>query len=132
LETADGEVRYVAETVDLWTPESLFERKWALAVIDAALARIRDEYKTKGREDRFDALYPLIAPAAIPPTHTEIADRIGCSVGAVKIAAHRLRAQLGVTLREEIASTIDSECDEMGDKAVDDELAILLSALRGE
>lgn len=131
-ETADGETRYEAEPVEHWTPESLFRRKWALAVIDSALARIRQEYKSKGREDRFDALYPLVAPSATAPAHAEIAERLDCSVGAVKVAAHRLRGQLGTTLREEIADTVDSEADQMGERAIDDELAILLAALRGE
>lgn len=130
FETREGEKRYSAEPVDNWTPDKLFLRHWALTVIDAATARVRLEYEAKDRGDRFAALMPLIAPASMPPTHAEIGEKLGCSAGAVKVAAHRLRQQFAQAMREEIASTIDTT--DLGDAAIDEELSTLLAALRNQ
>ena len=130
IESAAGEQRYDNEPVDQWTPEALFDRRWALAVIDAAMERLRQEYEAKGRSDRFAALQPLIAPSGIPPTHAEIARRLDCTPNSVKVAAHRLRMQFGEALREEVAMTVDAT-SETDDKTVDQELQFLLAALQG-
>lgn len=130
FETLEGEKRYATEPVDGWTAERLYLRRWALTVIDAAIARVRLEYESKGRAERFEILAPLIAPSSIPPSHAEIAEQLGCSTGAVKVAAHRLRGQFARSMREEIAATLD--VTDLGDKAIDDELTTLLSALRSD
>lgn len=142
LDTADGERRYVTEPVEKWTAEKLYERRWAMAVIDTAFARVREEYAAKGRAERFDALGPLVAPAGTPPTHAEVAEQLQCSIGSVKVAVHRLRQQFGAALRNEIASTLDVDCtrfsgessagESSADESVADELQVLLRALRGE
>ncbi len=132
LASSDGELRYDLEPVDQWTPERLFERRWALAVIDAAMGRLREEYAAKGRLERFDALQPLIAPAGDPPPQAEIADQLGCSLNSVKVAAHRLRQQFGAALREEVALTVDPADAKDPEDLVSDELQILLAALRGD
>ncbi len=132
MQTATGEQLYAAELVEKWTPQKLYDRRWALAVIDRALARVRGAYQDKGRADRFDALCPLIAPSATPPTHAELAKQLQCSVGSIKVAAHRLRQQFSAALREEIAATVDIEAGQSEVNAIDDELRILLQALRGD
>ena len=101
-------------------------------MIDTALAEVRQQYLEKGKVDRFDALCPLVAPAAEPPSHAEVARGLGCSVGSVKIAAHRLRQQFGAALRAEVGRTVDPGVDPSGDQTIHDELQLLLSALRGE
>lgn len=132
METREGERRYESEPVERWTAEKLYERRWAIAVIDSAMGRLREEYADKGRGERFDALCPLVAPAGEPPTHAEIAEQLNCSVGSIKVAVHRLRQQFGAALREEIASTVDLNGDETAEQAVNDEMQILMRALRGE
>lgn len=132
LETSDGESIYQSEPVDKWSPEKLYERQWALAAIDTALKQVRDQYADKGKEEQFLALCPLVAPAAVAPSHAEVAERLDCSVGSVKVAAHRLRQQFGAALRAEISQTGDLDSDPHGSEAISQELQFLLSALRGE
>ena len=132
LASYDGESIYQNEPVEQWTPEKLFDRQWALATIDTALKHVREQYADKGKADRFDALCPLVAPAAEPPTHAEVAERLKCSVGSVKVSAHRLRQQFAAALRAEISETIDSDADPGGGDAIAEELQFLLAALRGE
>jgi RNA polymerase sigma-70 factor (ECF subfamily) len=134
LDIAAGEVRYARERSHRWTAEKLFDRQWALTVIEAAFSRVRDAYQAKGRTERFDALRPLIAPAGAPPSQAEVAEQLGCSEGAVRIAAHRLRQQFSDALREEIAGTLELDPNNVGpqseaERAIDDELKELLAAL---
>ena len=131
-ESCDGESIYGAEPVEQWSPEKLYQRRWALAVIEGATNQVRQQYKDKGKADRFDALFPLVAPSGKPPTHAEVADQLECSPGSVKVAAHRLRQQFGVALRAEIGNTVDIQDEPLGEGAIEDELQILLAALRGD
>ena len=98
--------------------------------VDVQLIRVHDP--DTGRQDRFDALAPLVAPSGSPPPHAEVAAKLKCSVGSIKVSAHRLRQQFGAALREEIAQTVDVSGDEPGEQAINDELQVLLKALRGE
>lgn len=127
-----GELRYAVEPTEHWTAEKLFQRQWALSVIDAAFAQVRLQYEAKGRCDRFDALRPLVAPSTSGPSIEEVARQLGCSVGAAKVAAHRLRQQFGDTIREEIARTLEAQPGESLEQAVEEELGLLLAALTGQ
>ena len=103
------------------TPEQIFDRRWALQLIQLATQRVRDG----GQAEWFDHLEPFIAPASDPPSHAEVAEQLEASVGAVKTAIHRLRKRFGVALQEETSETIDHRDD------VKDELRILMEALSG-
>ncbi len=129
LESAAGEKRYDIEPVDQWTPERLYERRWALAVIESAMQRLRSEYEAKGRLERFEALKLLVAPSGTPPTQAAVAEQLSCSVNSVKVAAHRLRRQFAEALREEVAMTVDVS-DANDESLVDEELKLLLAALQ--
>ncbi len=131
LDAADGEARYACEPTDDWTAEKLFQRQWALSVIDSAFSRVRAEYEAKGRSERFDALRPLVAPSGTPPSQAEVAQQLDCRVEAVKVAAYRLRQQFGDALREEIARTVDVDDDRDVAQAIEEELNLLLTALGG-
>ncbi len=130
LSVHEGEDRYRNEPVDQWTAERLFERRWAMQIIDAGLARLRADQITRGRGERFDALRPLIVAAPGAPTQAEVAEQLGVSVGSVKVSVHRLRQQFGSRLREEIAATIDAKNAEEQQKRVDEELRELMLALQ--
>lgn len=139
LDAVDGETRYAAERSDQWTAERLYERRWALAVIDAAFHRVRIDYEAKGRSERFNALRPLVAPSERTPALDDVAAKLGCSAGAVKVAAHRLRQQFAQALRDEVARTMDvaatdqsSGAGDLAEVAIQQELNELMAALRGE
>jgi RNA polymerase sigma-70 factor (ECF subfamily) len=127
LDFESGEDHYLREPADERTPERLFERRWALTVLDAALERLRDAHERAGRLDLFDALRPTIGAGGPDgdARWAEVGARLGMSEGAVKVAAHRLRRRYRELLREIIAETVADPSE------VDDEIRHLMSALAG-
>ncbi len=118
----DGEGRYAREPADPATPESLFERAWALTLLEHALRRLREEARASGKEALFEALKPALQGAGTLP-YAEIAGHAGMSEGAVKEAARRMRARYRELLRGEVAWTVEDPAD------VGDELRHLMASL---
>ena len=113
------------EPADPATADKIFERRWALTLLDQVLRRLRREYVTTGREKLFEQLKPTLTEASRSVRYAEIATRLGTSEGAVKVAVHRLRQQYRDLLRAEIADTVANPAE------VDDELRSLFAALAG-
>lgn len=111
-----------AEPRDERTPEQEYERRWALATLERALAALERDESTAGRSTAFAELRGLLTDPA-ESSHRDIAERLGQTEAGVKIAVHRLRKRFGERLRSAIAETV-SDPDE-----VDDELKHLLRAL---
>jgi RNA polymerase sigma-70 factor (ECF subfamily) len=126
LDFSDGERRLQREPHHDWTAERVFERRWALTLLDHVLARLGEDYAGKGKGPLFEQLRPFLTGEPTDTSYHDVAVRCGLSEGAIKVAVHRLRQRYRDTLRSEIAQTVASESD------VDDELQYLLSALRGE
>jgi len=124
IDAAEGERRYSAEK-DSETPEALFDRRWALETLSAALRRTAARARSGAAEraDRFEALLPLLWDDG--PPQREVATTLGISETAVKVALHRLRAQVREDLRAEVLETLTDPAD------VEDELRFLATALRG-
>lgn len=108
------------------SPEQEFERAWALELIARATLRLREEYESRGRAEVFGALEETLDGGEGDRSHAERADELGCSVGAVKVAAHRLRQRLGELIRDEISQTV------AGADGIDAELQALCAALGSE
>jgi len=119
----DAEGRYRVEPVEAATPESLYERRWALTVIDRVLDRLRQEWDASGRVAEFDELKASLLGQSPPGGYAGVAGRLGTTEGAVKTAVHRLRRRFQAELRRDIAETVASP-DE-----VDDEIRYLVRAL---
>lgn len=117
-----GESRLGIEPADAETPERAFERRWALTLLDRALGRLRDRYEADGRAEWFAALAPALAGDR-SVSYAELADRLGSTEGAVKVAVHRMRERCREALRLEIAETVADPTE------VDDELRQLFRAL---
>ena len=127
LDFSSGENRYnLIEPVDHLTPERLYEKRWALALLDLVLGRLREEFQTAGKLHLFDALKQFLAGGAQKPAYAEVGQRLGMSEAAVKVAVHRLRRRYRELLKEEIARTI------VEPDTVEDELKDLLAALGSE
>ena len=123
LDGGDAEERYRFEPVDRLTPELVYERRWALTVLEKALRRLQSEEEVEGRGERFALLRPLLTQGDPDRSYAEIAAELGASEGAIRTALHRLRRRFGETLRSEIAQTV-AAADE-----VDDEVKLLLQTL---
>ena len=118
---ADG--RFVREPVEHLTPENEFERNWALAVLERALARLEREYAKRGRQRLFERLKPALVAPDDSDSRLAMAQDLGTTEGAVKVALHRMRAAFRESLRQEITDTVGGERD------LDDELRLLIDAL---
>jgi RNA polymerase sigma factor (sigma-70 family) len=119
----DAEERYRFEPVEPSTPETLYERRWALTVIDRVLAQLRGEWEAGGRGAEFDALKTALLHGAPDGGYAAVARQLGTSEGAVKVAVHRLRRKFQSRLRQDIAETVSDPAD------IDDEIRYLVRAL---
>ena len=86
----------------------MFERHWAIALLDQVMERLRAEYLVSGRDGLFEELEACLVRDAAALPYAEIGARLGLSEGAVKMAMRRLRARYQVILREEISRTVAS------------------------
>ncbi len=123
LDGRDAEDRYRVEPADILTPERLFERRWALTLLEEVLARLRADFAARGKERLFDLLRGTLVGERDAPPYREVARRLGMTEGAVKVAVHRLRQQYRDLLREEIGRTVESP------EQIDDEIRDLFAAL---
>jgi RNA polymerase sigma-70 factor (ECF subfamily) len=121
LDFADADHRYSREPAHDDTPERLFDRRWALDLLDRALAELRGEYEDSGRGKLFDALKGTLTGAE--EAYVDLAERLAMTEGAVKVAVHRLRQRYRDRLRAAIAETVEKPED------VDDEVRDLFAAL---
>lgn len=120
LDAEGAESLYRLEPTDDVTPEKLFEKRWAKTVLDRALARLEESYAGRGHGDQFHTLRPYLTGAEKNRSYGEVAEELEMTVGAVKVAVHRLRRRFGRQLRKEIAETVASE------DRIDDEIRFLL------
>jgi RNA polymerase sigma-70 factor (ECF subfamily) len=125
IDAAAAETGCTFEPADPVTAEKLYERRWALTLLDCVLRRLRREYVQSGREKLFEALKSTLTEANRSVRYADIAGTLGTSEGAVKVAVHRLRQQYRDLLRAEIAQTVASPAE------VEDELRSLFAALAG-
>jgi len=119
LEFDDGERRYQFEPTDELTPERIYERRWASAVLETAMQRLEESLARAGRERLFKQLKPFVFDEQ-PGKYESLARELDMTEGALRVSVHRLRRQFGLLLREVIAETVDPENE------VDDELHYLL------
>jgi RNA polymerase sigma-70 factor (ECF subfamily) len=119
----EAEARYASEPADRLTPERLYERQWALALLESVARRLRGEYESAGKGELYAALQGAVTGCS--PDYGEQAARLGQSEGALRVAAHRLRQRYRALLREEIAQTVERPEDVEAELA---ELRRVLSA----
>lgn len=124
LDEHEAEERYRFEPADPATPETVFERRWAEAVLDRVLTRLESEYR--GHALGFANLQPyLVEDKGVAP-FAEAAARLGVTEAALKAVVYRLRCRYGEVFRDEIAQTVEQPED------VEEEIRHLLAVLAGE
>ncbi len=124
LSSIDAEERYRLEPADTLTPEQIYERRWAMTLLEEAMRRLEEESAAAGREDLFAAVKPILSGEDACSPYAELAAQLGMKEGALKTAVHRLRRRFGTLLRAEIAQTISDPQD------VDEELRHLFHLLK--
>lgn len=122
LDSLAAENRYRLEPSTELTPEKLFEKQWALALLEQVLSRLQEEMSAEGKAAMFAELQNVLTGTRTE-AYSAIAEKLQMTEGAVKVAAHRLRRRYRELLREEIAHTVASP------EEVEDEIRYLLSCL---
>ena len=105
LEFSSGEERYRREPAHDETPERIFERRWALSVLDRVVENLRNEFVQHGRPEHFERLKVFLLGQADAP-YAALAQELNTSEGALKVAIHRLRKRYRELFRQEIADTV--------------------------
>jgi RNA polymerase sigma-70 factor (ECF subfamily) len=100
-----GEERYQREPGHNETPDRIFERRWALSVLERVLDRLRDEFVQHGRPENFERMKVFLLGQSEAP-YADLAREMNTSEGALKVAIHRLRKRYRELLRQEIADTV--------------------------
>jgi RNA polymerase sigma-70 factor (ECF subfamily) len=125
LDAVSAEERYRLEPVDEASGDRIYERRWALTLLDQVLQRLHDEAARAGKGAQFELLKTFLYGEKSALPQTEIGAQLGLSESAVKSAVHRLRQRYREVLRQEVAHTVASPAD------VEDELRHLLKVLGG-
>ena len=118
---ADEEIHM--EPADPVTAEMIYERRWALTVLEQVLERLKNEYRTGGNAALFDSLKELLPDEPGSTSQAEIGARMGMTENAVRQAFYRFRQRYQAILREEIANTVATPGD------IEDELRHLITVL---
>ena len=125
LDFESGEGRYSLEPSHDVTPEAIYQRRWALTVLDRAIVRLRQTCVDAGKVESFECLKTFLTGETCAPPYEQVARDLAISEGAVKVAVHRLRRRYRDLLRSEIARTVADPQD------VEEELRYLLAVLEG-
>jgi DNA-directed RNA polymerase specialized sigma24 family protein len=110
--------------VDTLSADRLYERRWALTLIEQVLKRLKEEYSATGNAVLFDSLKQLLPDEPGAPSRTEIAATLGMTDNALRQAFHRFRHRYRLLLREEICHTVADPSE------IEDELRHLITVLR--
>lgn len=121
LDTVEAEHRFAAEPP--LGPDELYERRWAMTLLDESLERLQCEFTRTGRVHEFDSLKEWLTAerGAIP--YGQIAAELGTTEGAARVAVHRMRKRFRQLFRQTIAETVDAAGD------VDAEMRYLVTVL---
>jgi RNA polymerase sigma-70 factor (ECF subfamily) len=103
-----AESRFAAEPAHSLQPDVLFDRQWAMTLLERTMTRLHDEYVASGRAKLFELLRGCLAKDESALPYAEIATRLKLTEAAVKMAVQRLRARYREILRAEIADTVAS------------------------
>ena len=124
LEEIRERERVDVERSDRLTADQIYERRWALTVLEQVLTQLRDEYRSEGNVRFFEQMKKMLMDEPDRPSQAQIASEFEMTENAVKQAFYRFRQRYQALLREEIAHTVAMPSD------VEDELRHLIAVVR--
>ena len=125
FDPASAESRYGLEPAPETPPEILYDRQWAVTLLERVMVRLRREYVAAGKKDLFENIKEMLIGDKHIASHSDLATRANLSEETLKVTIHRLRRRYRELIRTEVANTLTS-----GDE-VDEELRYLFEILRG-
>lgn len=127
LDFQDGDSRITSEPAsEQFTPEQIYERQWAMTLLNRVVGRLRTEYDQAGKQEQFGYLKDFIIGQYSEHTYAEVAEILGSTEAAMKMSAHRMRHRYREILREEIADVVANPED------VDDEIRNLFTLFQNQ
>jgi len=124
LEMEEAEKRYCHLPIDYQTPEKIYEKQWAMAILEEAMSRLRAESEQAGLPGQFERLKPFLIGEQPHGAYQLLAAECRITESAARVTVHRMRRRCQQLLREEIAQTLTNP------ESVDDEIHFLVDALR--
>ena len=126
IDAVEAERWYAPSAAGDITPERLFERRWALSLLERVMRRLRADYAEAGKAPQFQTLETFLSEESDEKNYEELAARTGLSVGALRMSVLRMRRKYRALLRAEIAETVETP------EEIDEEIRFLLSTLSGK
>lgn len=126
LDTTSAETRYRGEPADPLSPDRLYDRRWALTLLDQVLQNLQELYDKEGKAGFFKETRQFLTGDRNTERYQDVAHRLGMREGALKVAIHRMRHHYRRLLREAVANTVSSPAQ------VEDELRSLFTALQSQ
>jgi len=124
LDFESANSKYLIEPAGGLTPEQIYDREWAVALLGRIMRRLESEAVEAGRQKQFDALKGFLIGEHTGATYSDVAGQLGMTEAAAKMAAHRMRKRYRELLREEISETV------AGPEEIEDEIAKLFATLQ--
>lgn len=112
----------IPESVNDLSPDRVFERQWAITVMERVVCMLEERYEQKGQKEIFHALKPFINLTEIPAAQGDVAQQLGITNQALRVALHRLRQRYAEQLRETVRATLGSN------ESVETEISHLMRA----
>ncbi len=119
-----AEENYALEPSHELSPEAIYQRRWALSLLQRALDDLQSQYSKAGNSELFDALKGIVGGGDQALSYPQLSRRLGRSEGALRTAASRLRSQWRRKLHELVAETVADESE------IQDELRSLLTSIQ--
>jgi RNA polymerase sigma factor (sigma-70 family) len=123
LDFRNAENQYILEPSHQVSAEKLYEKSWAITVLERTMDRLETELASENKQKLFDCLKVYLGAEAGSIPYHDVASELGVTEGAVRVSVHRLRERFRELLREEIAQTVTTSGE------IDEELHSLFSAL---
>jgi RNA polymerase sigma factor (sigma-70 family) len=119
----DADERYKIDPADNLSPDKLYDRAWAVTMLERVITRLRDESLAEGKSSQYEQLRPFLMVGKADIPFAQAAAALNMTEGAVRVAVHRLRRRYREVLRDEIAQTLSDPAQ------ADEELQALFTAL---
>jgi RNA polymerase sigma factor (sigma-70 family) len=123
LDWQEADTRYQIHPADNLSPDKLYDRAWAVTVLERVITRLRDESAAEGKARLYEQLKPFLMAGKSDIPYAQAAAALELTEGAVRVAVHRLRRRYRELLREEIAQTLSDPAQ------AGEEMQALFSAL---
>lgn len=123
LDWQDADTRYQINPADNVSPDKLYDRVWAVTLLERVITHLREEHNAEGKAKMYSQLERFLMMGKDEISYSQAANALQMPEGTVRVAVHRLRRRYRELLREEIAQTLSDPAQ------ADEEMQVLFSAL---